>query len=354
MSKIESVRVATVQATPVIFDREATVNKTIDLIGQAGALGAKIILFPEAFISGYPKGMYLGVRVGMRTHEGRKDFRRYYESAIMLPGPETERIGKAVAKIGSYVIIGVIEREEETSTLYCTAAFFGPDGTFIGKHRKIKPTAAERLIWGEGDGSTLPIFDTPYGRIGAVICWENYMPLLRAAMYGKGIRIYLAPTFDARDSWQYSMRHIAMEGRCFVLTCNQYLTKSVYPADLNCYDELKDMPEVLHRGGSAIFSPMGEYVAGPSWEKEDIIVADLDLGQIEEARFDFDVAGHYACSHVFRLIVNEAKQSSFIYHEGGFFYQDGAASFECTAKYGKTVQQPSRKQWLTSTDDIDC
>ena len=198
-SKVNSVKVATVQAMPAIFDLEATVNKTVDLIGKAGAMGAKIILFPEAFISGYPKGMHLGVRVGMRTPEGRKDFRRYVESAIMLPGPETERIGKAVAKIGSYVIIGVIEKEEGTSTVYCTAAFFGPDGSFLGKHRKLKPTAAERLIWGEGDGSTLPVFDTPYGKIGAVICWENYMPLLRAAMYGKGVRIYLAPTFDARD-----------------------------------------------------------------------------------------------------------------------------------------------------------
>jgi nitrilase len=319
-SKVNSVKVAAVQAAPAIFDREATVEKTIELIGQAGAKGAKIILFPEAFISGYPKGMYLGVRLGVRTPEGRKDFRRYYHSAIMLPGPETERIGRAVAQIGSYVVIGVIEKEENTSTLYCTAAFFGPDGRLLGKHRKLKPTAAERLIWGEGDGSTLPVFDTPYGKIGAVICWENYMPLLRSAMYGKGIRIYLAPTFDARDSWQYSMRHIAMEGRCFLLTCNQYLTKSIYPTDLHCYKELEDMPEVLHRGGSAIFSPMGEYVAGPAWDKEDILVADLDLGEIEEARFDLDVAGHYACPEVLRLVVNESRQRSFVY-EGGDYFQ---------------------------------
>ena len=321
-SKVNSVKVAVVQATPSIFDLEATVEKTIDLIGQAGAKGAKIILFPEAFISGYPKGMSFGVRVGMRTLEGRKDFRRYHDSAIMLPGPESERIGKAVALTGSYVVIGVIEKEENTSTLYCTAAFFGPDGNLLGKHRKLKPTAAERLIWGEGDGSTLPAFDTPYGKIGAVICWENYMPLLRAAMYGKGIRIYLAPTLDARDSWQYSMRHIAMEGRCFLLACNQYFTKSMFPSDLHCYKELEEMPEVLNRGGSAIFSPMGEYVAGPAWDKEDILLADLDLGQIEEARFDFDVAGHYACPNVLKLLVNEAKQRSFVYEGGDIFLQE--------------------------------
>ncbi len=320
-SKVDSVKVATVQAAPAIFDREATVERTIDLIGQAGAMGAKIILFPEAFISGYPKGMHFGVRFGMRTPEGRKDFRRYHDSAIMLPGPETERIGKAVSRVGSYVVIGVIEKEETTSTLYCTVAFFGPDGSLLGKHRKLKPTAAERLIWGEGDGSTLPVFDTPYGKIGAVICWENYMPLLRSAMYGKGIRIYLAPTFDARESWQYSMRHIAMEGRCFLLTCNQYLTKSIFPTDLQCYKELEDMPEVLHRGGSAIFNPMGEYVAGPAWDKEDILVADLDLGQIEEARFDLDVAGHYACPGVLKLLVNEAEQRSFVYEGRDFFFQ---------------------------------
>lgn len=307
------VKVAIVQAMPAIFNKEATVKKTCELIKEAGSNGAKLMLFPEAFIAGYPKGMYMGVRVGIRTPEGRKDYRRYHENAIMIPGPETDEIGKVVAQVGAYVVIGVIEKEENTSTVYCTALFFGPDGTVLGKHRKLKPTAGERYIWGEGDGSTLPVFDTPYGKIGAVICWENYMPLLRAAMYGKGVRIYFAPTFDARDSWQISMRHIALEGHCFVVTCNQYLTKEIYPTDLACYDELKDQPEVLHRGGSAIINPFGEYLAGPIWDKEEIGYAELDLGQVEEAKFDFDVTGHYTRPDVLQLHINEAKKDTFVY-----------------------------------------
>ncbi|NLJ76793.1 MAG: carbon-nitrogen hydrolase family protein [Peptococcaceae bacterium] len=316
MSKERSVKVAIVQATPAMFDTPATVRKACALIKEAGANGAKLMLFPEAFVGGYPKGMYLGVRVGMRSVEGRKDYRRYHDNAILIPGPETDEIGRAVAQAGAYVVLGVIEKEEDSSTVYCTALFFGPDGTILGKHRKIKPTAGERYIWGEGDGSTLPVFDTPYGKIGAVICWENYMPLLRAAMYGKGVRIYLAPTFDARDSWQISMRHIALEGHCFVITCNQYLTKSAYPTDLCCYEELADQPEVLHRGGSAVINPYGEYLAGPIWDGEGVAYAELDLGQVEETRFDFDVVGHYTRPDVLQLKVNEAPQATYIYENG--------------------------------------
>ena len=313
MPKDRSVKVAVIQATPAMFDTPATVEKACGLIAEASINGAKLVLFPEAFIGGYPKGMSLGVRLGMRTVEGRKDFKRYYENAISIPGNETDKLGRAAEQAGAYVILGVIEKEESTSTLYCTALFIGPDGKVLGKHRKLKPTAAERLIWGEGDGSTLPVFDTPFGKIGAVICWENYMPLLRAAMYGKGVRIYLAPTFDARDNWQISMRHVALEGHCFVLTCNQYLTKSAFPTDLNCYDELADQPEVLHRGGSAIINPYGDYLAGPLWEKEGIEYAVLDLGQIEETRFDFDVTGHYTRPDVLQLHVNECSSKTFIY-----------------------------------------
>lgn len=315
MTKEKSVKVAVVQATPAMFDTPKTVDKACDLIREAGENGAKLMLFPEAYIGGYPKGMYLGVRMGVRTLEGRKDFRRYYENSINIPGPETDKLGRAAAQAGAYVVMGVIEKEENNSTLYCTALFIGPDGKVLGKHRKLKPTAAERLVWGEGDGSTLPVFETPFGKIGAVICWENYMPLLRAAMYGKGIDIYLAPTFDARDSWQYSMRHIALESHCFVLTCNQYLTKSDYPTDLHCYEELSDQPEVLHRGGSAIINPYGEYLAGPIWEKEDIEYAVLDLGQIVETKFDFDVTGHYTRPDVLKLYVNEKAQKTYNYEE---------------------------------------
>jgi nitrilase len=309
---LESVRVAVVQAASVIMDRDATIEKAVGLIKRAGEEGAKIVVFPEAFIPAYPRGLSFGTIIGSRTDDGRKDWYRYWENSIPVPGEETEKLGEAARQAGVYLVMGVIERDSEFSggTLYCSVIFIGPDGSLLGKHRKLKPTAAERIIWGEGDGSTLPVFETPYGKIGALICWENYMPLARAAMYAQGVQLYIAPTADARESWQSTIRHIAMEGRCFVLSCNQYVTKDMYPADLACYDDLVTSPDVMCKGGSAIVGPLGEYVAGPVWEKEDIIIADLDMKQIAYSQFDFDPVGHYSRPDVFKLLVNKEKQES--------------------------------------------
>ena len=295
-------RVAVVQAGPVPFDRPRTLAKALSLVAEAAAQGAELLVFPEAFLTAYPKGLDFGARVGMRSPEGRREFRRYFESAIDVPGPETESLAAAVTKHGVYLVIGAIERE--IGTLYCTALFFGPEGRLLAKHRKLMPTAMERLVWGFGDGSTLPVLDTPLGRIGAVICWENYMPLLRAAMYAKGIQLYCAPTVDDRDTWIPTMQHIALEGRCFVLSACQFIRRGDYPAD---YPAIQgDAPEtVLIRGGSVIVNPMGRILAGPNYEGECIQVADLDLGQIAEGKYDLDVAGHYARPDVFRLLVNE-------------------------------------------------
>ena len=306
----KSVRVAVVQAAPVLMDREATVAKLAALAAQAGGQGARVVLFPEAFIPGYPRGLFLGTRVGSRTEAGRRDWMRYWQNSVPVPGPTTQAIGEAARAAGAYVAVGVIERDTESSggTLFCTMLYFGPDGALLGKHRKLKPTASERLIWGEGDGSTLTVVDTPYGKMGGLICWENYMPLARTAMYAKGVDLYLAPTADARDVWQATIRHIALEGRCFVLACNQFVTKDMYPKDLACYDELADQPEVMCRGGSAVVGPLGDYVAGPVFGREEIIVADLELGLIAQSRYDFDVVGHYARPDVFHLTVDERKK----------------------------------------------
>lgn len=310
MKNNKSFTVAVIQAGSILMDKEATIAKAIQLIREAAKKQAKIMLFPEAFISAYPRGMSFGAKVGSRSLEGRKDFARYSDSAITIPGPETDAIGKAVKEAGAYVVIGVIEKDSAYSggTLYCTALFFGPDGQILGKHRKLKPTGSERLIWGEGDGSTLPVFHTPYGRIGALICWENYMPLARAAMYAKGVQIYLAPTADGRDTWFASMRHIALEGRCFVLSCNQYSTKDMYPEDLLERAELQEMDHELTHGGSCIVDPLGEFVVAPVMGKEEILYAELNLDRITESQFDFDVVGHYARPDVFQLHVNEEKQ----------------------------------------------
>ncbi|OLN22148.1 nitrilase [Domibacillus antri] len=305
-----NVKVAVIQAASVIMDGKATIKKAIDLTMQAAEKGAKVVVFPEAFIPAYPRGLSFGTKIGSRSMEGRKDWLRYVENSIVVPSEATDQLGEAAKNAGVYLVIGVIERDGEVSggTLYCSVLFFGPDGTLLGKHRKLKPTASERIVWGEGDGSTLPVFDTPYGKMGALICWENYMPLARAAMYAKGVQIYIAPTADSRKLWQSTIRHIAAEGRCFVLSCNQYVTKEMYPKDLACYEELSSSPEEMCSGGSAIVGPLGEYVAEPVYGREDILIADLDLKEIGLSQFDFDVMGHYSRPDLFQLTVNEEKK----------------------------------------------
>jgi nitrilase len=294
--------VAVVQAGAVPFDSEACVDKAVRLIAKAATAGARVIVFPEAFIGGYPKGLNYGLVVGARDAAGREEFRLYLDAAIDVPGPQTDRLGEAAAAHGSYVVIGVIERE--IGTCYCTVLFFAPDGQLLGKHRKLMPTAMERMIWGFGDGSTLTVVDSPYGRIGSVICWENYMPMLRMAMYSKNVALYCAPTADDRDTWLPSMQHVALEGRCFVLTACQFIRKRDFPETVRV--SLGDSPEaVLMRGGSTIISPLGKVLAGPHFDGETILTATLDLNEIGRGKFDFDVAGHYSRPDIFKLIVNE-------------------------------------------------
>lgn len=306
------IKVAVVQAAPILFDREASVEKACKLIREAASQGARFILFPEAFIPAYPRGLSFGMVVGSRTAEGRHLWQRYWENAVDLPSQTTELLGDTVNETGVYLAIGVIERDNQFSrgTLYCTLLYFGPNGQLMGKHRKLKPTAAERLIWGEGDGSTLTVIDTDFGRIGGLICWENYMPLARMAMYGKGVELYLAPTADTRETWQATLRHIACEGRCFVLGCNQFVTKDMYPSNLEGLNELSNQPEVMCRGGSAVISPLGEVIAGPLFDKEGILYAELDMAEIVRSKVDFDAVGHYARADVFQLTVNEKPMPS--------------------------------------------
>jgi nitrilase len=297
-----TVRAAVVQAGSIPFDAQACVDKAIGLIAQAAERGAKIVVFPEAFVTGYPKGLNYGLVVGARDPVGREEFRLYLESAIDVPGAQTQRLAEAAGAHRLYVVVGVIERE--LGTCYCTVLFFTPEGKLAGKHRKLMPTALERMIWGFGDGSTLTVIDTPYGRIGSVICWENYMPMLRMAMYAKNVALYCAPTADDRETWLPTMRHVALEGRCFVLSACQFLRKRDFPASVRV--SLGDTPDaVLMRGGSVIVNPLGKVLAGPNFDGETMLVADLDLADIGRGKFDFDVAGHYSRPDVFQLTVNE-------------------------------------------------
>jgi nitrilase len=299
-----------VQAAPVVFDVPRTLEKLRSLSSEAARQGAKLAVFPEAFVAAYPKGLGFGAHMGMRSAEGREEFRIFYhESAIDVPGEATESIGAAARDAGLFLVLGVIERDG--GTLYCTALFFAPDGQLLGKHRKLMPTAMERLVWGQGDGSTLTVLDTAIGKLGAVICWENYMPMLRLAMYSKGIELYCAPTVDDRDTWLPTMRHIALEGRCFVLSACQFLLRSDCPQSYACVQG-NDPQTVLIRGGSCIVAPLGEVLAGPHFGSEAILTADLDRGDIARGKYDFDVTGHYARPDVFRLRVNESPLRSVV------------------------------------------
>ncbi|MHA2250526.1 MAG: carbon-nitrogen hydrolase family protein [Candidatus Kariarchaeaceae archaeon] len=308
-----SVRVAVIQAASAIMNRDKCIEKVAEFTKKAADQQVKIVLFPEAFIPAYPRGLNFGAKVGSRSDEGKQDFHRYSENSISIPSTSMDRLGEIAKENQVYLVVGLIEKDSQysKSTLYCTIVYFDPAGNYLGKHRKLKPTGSERLIWGEGDGSTLTVIETPYGIVGGLICWENYMPLARTAMYAKGIHIYLAPTADAREQWQSTIRHIALEGRCFVLACNQFVNKEMYPQDLACYSDLESSPEIMSNGGSAIIDPNGNYLAGPLYDGEGILVADLDLTLIEKTRYDFDVVGHYARPDVFQLVVDESEQKQY-------------------------------------------
>jgi len=300
------VKVAVVQAAPVLFDNKSTLNKIIELTKRAAADDAKIVLFSESFLPGYPQIFDSRLKIDYYSPEGQKLYRRFYESSITDNGPEAQILSALAAEAKVHLAVGATENDGRN--LFCSMFFWGPDGTFLGKHRKLKPTGFERLIWSQGDGSILTTLDTEYGKMGAAICWENYMPLLRATMYAKGVSIYLAPTADSSQHWQCTIQHIALEGRCFLLSCNHYLCKEMIPEDLTQLGCAPPDLDLMYRGGSAIISPKGEYLAGPLYDQEGILMADLDLGQIYEARYDFDPIGHYSRNDVFTLIVNDRRQ----------------------------------------------
>jgi len=293
---------AVVQAAPVFFNKAQTVDKIQSLTTQAAKEKAALILFPEVFIPGYPRGLIFGTTVGGRTPEGREMFLRYWENSILVPGPETELLERSAKQAKAWLVVGVTEKDNISDTLYCTLLYFSPAGQLVHKHRKLKPTAAERILWGEGDGSDLNVLDTTLGKIGGLICWENYMPLARTALYQQGIEIYLAPTADCRGTWQSSLEHIACEGRCFVLGCNQYLTQEHYPEELKSTLSTTH-PSLPSNGGSSIISPLGKRLAGPLYDQEGILTAEIDHREIIKAKMDFDPIGHYARPDVFELKV---------------------------------------------------
>ncbi len=298
-------RIAIVQGAPVLFDKEATLQKAVKEIRTAAENGAELIVFPESYIPCYPYGMTFGFTVGSRTAAGREDWKVYYDNSVLVPGPETEALGNAAKEAGAYVSIGITERDATNATLYCTNLIFAPDGTLAARHRKLKPTGAERFIWGDGYEGAFPVVDTPWGVMGSVICWENYMPLMRVALYEKGISLYLAPNTNDNPEWQDSIKHIAIEGHCYVVNADQYFTRDMYPKSLNAQDEIRALNETVCRGGSCVIDPYGHYVNEPVWDKEGILYADLDMEQVAASRMEFDGVGHYSRPDVLKLQINE-------------------------------------------------
>ncbi|WP_209404600.1 carbon-nitrogen hydrolase family protein [Pseudozobellia sp. WGM2] len=292
------VKVGLVQESPVFFDKDKTLDKTEALVRQYANEGCQLLMFPESFIPGYPRGFDFGTKIGRRTQQGRELYAKYYDNSIDVEGPEIKRLEKLAKTNTVYLVIGITEKQKTNNSLYCSMVYISPTDGLLGVHRKIKPTGSERLIWAEADGESLVTYQTKIGRLGGLICWENYMPLARMAMYQKGVEIYLAPTADSRDGWTATLRHIALEGRCFVLGCNQYFTKDMYPEE---YKKLVvDASEALCRGGSIIVNPLGEVIAGPLFDKAGLLTAELNLNELTESKFDFDVIGHYSRNDIFK------------------------------------------------------
>lgn len=294
-----TVKVGVVQDSPVFFDAKRTLDKMEMLIETYAAKGCELLVFPESYIPGYPRGFDFGAKIGRRTHEGKALYAEYYANSISIVGSEMERLIQLSKKHNCYLVVGFTEKQEANKSLYCSMVYISPTDGLLGVHRKIKPTGTERVIWAEADGSSLVTFNTKIGKLGGLICWENYMPLARMAMYQKGVEIYLAPTADSRPEWTTTMQQIALEGRCFVLGCNQYFTKSMYSKK---YQELvKGEVEELCPGGSVIISPQGKIIAGPLFGETGVLIAELNIEEVIKGKMDFDVNGHYARNDIFKF-----------------------------------------------------
>lgn len=308
---MEQVTAAAVQATPVYLDREATVDVACERIAAAAANGARIIVFGEAFVAGYPDWVWR-----RNPHHDAEWFRRFQEQAVVVPSAATDRLAEAARDAGAYVVIGIDERDADGSTIYNSLLYLGPDGQVLGVHRKLMPTGGERLVWGVGDGSGLLVFDTPYGRLGGLICWENYMPLARMAMYAQGVDILAAPTWDNSDAWVPTLRHIGKEGRIHVIGATSFIRGSDVRDRVPGFGEIyRGDDDVLSRGNSAIVNHEGEILAGPLVGEEGIVHATLDVDAARASRRMFDPVGHYARPDVFKLSVDRRPKTAVTFED---------------------------------------
>ncbi len=300
----DTCKIALVQAEPVLFDKDASLEKALKYIEEAAGNKAELIVFPELFIPGYPIGMNFGFSMGKRTEAGREDWMRYYNASLLAGGAEFEALAQAAVKANAYISMGFSERDAVKGTLYNSNVVFEPDGSWK-VHRKLKPTGTERVVWGDADKDYFPITETPWGPMGSLICWESYMPLARVALYQKGITIYISPNTNDNPEWQATIQHIAIEGKCYFINADMLVRKSSYPTDLNEKDAVDRLPDMVCRGGSCIIDPYGHYLTEPVWDEETIIYADLDMTLPAACKMEHDAVGHYARPDVLKLIVED-------------------------------------------------
>lgn len=300
----DTCKLAVIQASPVLFNKEESLQKALRLLHEAAENGAELIVFPELFIPGYPFGMTFGFRVGCRQEDGRKDWKRYYDQSLTLDGPEVRQLADAAKSLGVFLSIGYSERDAVTGTLYNSNLMINPDGNIMN-HRKLKPTGSERVVWGDADRDYFPIMDTPWGPMGNLICWESYMPLARTALYQKGISLYISPNTNDNPEWQDTIRHIAIEGKCYFINADMLIRKADYPDDLHAAEEIAALPEIVCRGGSCVIDPFGHAVTDVVWDREEILYADLDMQKVPASRMEHDPCGHYSRPDVLELTVHE-------------------------------------------------
>jgi nitrilase len=298
------VTVACIQVEPAIFDRAATIDRVAERTAEAAGAGAGLVVFPETFVPAYPSSVWAKALAGWGDAGAKEAFALLHRESLELPSPDADRLAATAREHGVWLVIGVNELDRERpGTLYNSLLYYSPEGELALHHRKLVPTNHERLVWGQGDGRGLRAIETSLGRLGGLICWENYMPLARFSLYESGVEIYIASTADDGDSWQATLRHIALESRSFVVAPCHFQRAGSYPDDFPLR-ELLEGRDLLGRGGSAILGPDGTYLAGPLYDEEGILYAELEPDQLRQARQRFDPAGHYHRPDVLKLTVS--------------------------------------------------